>query len=397
MFNDIRIVRSNGGLGYEPPSEDATSGLLCYVHAVPAALASQPILRLGSLAEAQAANITHSGDTQVLWYHIAEFFRIAQQATLYICVLADDGFDGQYTAVGDLQRFANGEIRQCGIYTPNQSLTAAHLANLQSQAETLAAAHMPVSLVLAPKVTSSDLTELIDLTTLTHSSVSVLIGQDGGGLGAHLKTEHAQHYPTVSCIGACMGAIARAKVSESIAWVDKFNLVSTAYAGQAHAELAIPALADGTRIRHIIPSQLATLHTKGYLFLRQHVGIGGTYFHDAPTADKPTSDLNSIYANRTLDKVSRVLRTTLLPNLSAPIQVNDSGQIEAGTLKYWETQCAIPLQRMQDAAEISAYAITIDPAQNVITKRQLHIAVNIVPIGVAKSIVVHLSFALQIA
>lgn len=398
-FNDIKIIKGNGGLGFMPPSSDGTSALLFYLKTLPAALIkdgkSSFFGRFSSLAEAEAAGIANVGDTQVVWYHLAEYFRLCGGAILYVLLVKDEGFDGAFHALVNLQRLAQGEARQCGVFAPTQSLTAAHLGNLQARATELEAAHQPLSVVYAPKVVSSELTTLPDLTKLTHPKISVLVGQDGGGLGTSLKNEDS--YPTVSCIGACLGAIARRKVSESIAWVAAGNLVSTAYEGQKLAELALPALSDGTLIQDIIPSQLAGLHDKGYLFLIKHIGIGGTYFNDAFTADLKTSDFNSIYANRTLDKVSREIRAALLPTLSAPIKLDDGGNMDAGVVKFWEELCRQPLEAMKLADEISAYNVAIDPAQNVLTDRKLRIALKVVPIGVAKNIEVSLAFALKIS
>lgn len=401
-FNDITIIKNNGALGFNAPAQDATSGLLMYLKAVPAPLikgaATTFTARLASLAEAEAAGITNAGDTQVVWYHISEFFRICKTGILYLLLIKEGGdaaFDGNFHALVSLQRFAQGELRQCGVYCPTQAFNdGTHLSNLQARAVELEAAHQPLSVIYAPKIAATALTTLPDLRKLTKNKVSVLIAQDGGGLGQSLKKTN---FETVSCIGACIGAIARRKVSESIAWVAEGNLVTTAYGGQKLSELEQPALSDGTLIQDIIPSQLAGLHDKGYLFLIKHTGIGGSYFNDAFSADLATSDFNSIYANRTIDKVSRLIRTALLPTLSAPVKVNDSGQMDAGVVKFWEELCAQPLEQMKKEEEISAYAVIIDPAQNVLTERKLQIALKIVPVGVARNIEVALAFALKIA
>lgn len=394
MLNDIRITRIGGALGKSLPSQDATTGLLCYLNAIPSGLENKT-LRLASLAEAVEANILDSGDTQILWYHIAEFFRICPNGVLFLKVLKDASQDNNYNAVFDLQNFAEGEIRQLGVFVPKRKLDKSHLANLQARAQSLEESHQPLSIIFAPQLASSDIASLPDLTTLTHSRVSVLIGQDGGGLGKNLK--NSSTLPSVSCIGACLGSIAKAKVSESIAWVEKHNLVSTAYPNQKQLELDLPALSDGSLISQILPSQLATLNDKGYIFVIKHVGIGGSYFNSSSSADKVSSDFCNIYANRTLDKVARLLRTTLLPKLSAPIKVNEQGQIPSGVTNYWQSLCAQTLEKLRQNEEISSFAVFIDPEQNVISNQALAIELKVVPIGVAQNINVQLSYALKLS
>jgi len=42
--------------------------------------------------------------------------------------------------------------------------------------------------------------------------------------------------------------------------------------------------------------------------------------------------------------------------------------------------------------EASAIGVTIDPTQNVLTTNKLYVAINIVPTGVARNIVVNIGF-----
>lgn len=51
---------------------------------------------------------------------------------------------------------------------------------------------------------------------------------------------------------------------------------------------------------------------------------------------------------------------------------------------------------MQRDGELSAFSVTINPAQNVLSTSTLYISVSIVPKGVARNIVVNVGFTLSI-
>jgi hypothetical protein len=51
---------------------------------------------------------------------------------------------------------------------------------------------------------------------------------------------------------------------------------------------------------------------------------------------------------------------------------------------------------MQREFELSAFSVTIDPSQDVLTDNELTIAVKLVPVGVADTITVNIGFAVSI-
>jgi hypothetical protein len=66
-----------------------------------------------------------------------------------------------------------------------------------------------------------DMSTLTDLGALNNPKVSAVISQDGAALGALIALAYGK---SVTNLGAALGAVSLAKVSEDIAYVAKFNL-----------------------------------------------------------------------------------------------------------------------------------------------------------------------------
>jgi hypothetical protein len=202
-----------------------------------------------------------------------------------------------------------------------------------------------------------------------------------------------------------MGAIARAKVHESIAWVEKQNMVSTTYTNKTWSEipqnvakeLDVAALVDGTLMSSLSPLQQETLNRKRYLFLRKHVGQAGSYWNDSFTADKADSDYAYIELNRTIDKATRGIYQALLPHLSGPMRVNPTtGKIAVGTITYLETQAESTLVSMERDGELNGFQVIINPDQSVLSTSKLAVVIRLVPMGVLLEIKVSICFSLKI-
>jgi hypothetical protein len=202
-----------------------------------------------------------------------------------------------------------------------------------------------------------------------------------------------------------MGAIARAKVHESIAWVEKQNMVSTTYSGAGFGktaqslarELDVAALVDGTLMTDLLSADLDVMSGKRYLFLRKHVGQAGSYWNDSFSADKPESDYNYIERNRTIDKAVRGIYKALLPHLSGPVRVDaTTGKISVGTITFLETLAEDTLVRMERDGELSGFNVIIDPNQSILGTSKLAVVVKLIPVGVLREIKVSIGFTVKI-
>ncbi|QHB38494.1 structural protein [Flavobacterium phage vB_FspM_lotta8-1] len=396
MLNDIKFNRGEGGLGRALAGEDHISGIVSYFDAVsiPSSFVSSPIQVVYSLEEAEALGIlpwssTNSDENVAgLHYQIKTAYQANPKMVLYIMIKDDASKD--YLELIEMQRFAEGKIRQVGVNDWREDLFAVGtLAILQSACDVLEAEHKPLSVLFAPRIAAiSSLGDLPDLRALDAKNVSVIIGSDGVGEGYALGNEFGYF---VSCLGLALGALSIAKVNENIAWVGRFNV-----AKNDTNEFDVPALTTGVLVKTLAPAALDTLNAKGYIFLLKHVGTAGTYFNDTHTAKVVTSDYAFIENNRTIDKAVRGVRTFMLPSLNSPLYVNPNGTLTEDTIASFRNDALRALEQMEREGEISAKEVVIDPAQNVLSSSKLVVSIKIIPVGVARNILVNIGFAVKI-
>lgn len=406
-MNDIRFNRGVGGLGRPLAGKDHVSGFLGFVRNedLPAGFSTtERIKKVFSFEEAIALGIvTDTGvvDITEMYYSIKTAFEANKAIELYISFqeleVTGDGVNERLVLTTDLtkiieiQRFAQGEIRQIGVLNPNIALDTSQIISLQTACNTLEAEHKPVSVIYAANVTDANfggLSNLPDLRALSCKNVSVTIGADGGGLGWSIANNEGW-FPSI--VGLTIGVASLAKVNENIGWVGRFDVSSN-----PNNEFDVPAFANGDLIRNTATGLIENLNTKGYIFLIKHIGTAGTYFNDAHTAITETSDYAYLENNRTIDKAVRNCRTYLLPSLNAPLYVNPDGTLTEDTILSFRNNTARALEEMQRNGEISAFEVTINPTQNVLTTSRIAINVKIVPVGVARNIEVNIGFAVKV-
>jgi hypothetical protein len=385
-MNTVSFNRQGGGLAKRLPGQDHISGLIVY---------GQPNVNKDLLIEAEGlasigiTPISHP----VLHYHVSEYFRVNP-------VLENDG---QFIEVKQLQQFAEAKIRQIGIVdllTPFADLQTAS-TTIKASLNELGNLSMPLEVVYSiHEMTAANLIALPDLHTFDNERFSVCIGQDGAGLGNYVSGIFGKK---IGVIGATLGAISRANVHESIAWVEKQNLVTNTYpkvlTGNVVVarELDVPAFIDGTMLNSLTPAQVQSINDKGYLFLIKHIGYTGTFFNDSYTSTTLESDFATIENNRTIDKAQRGVYVKLLPKISGPLYIDSlTGQISEDSIASLEAIGSIPLEQMERDGEISGFKIYINPEQEVLTTSRLQVTLKIVPVGVLREIVVNLGFALQV-
>jgi len=342
---------------------------------------------VGTIAGTLTQNVVPgvASDIDIMHYHVKEFFRAQPKGKLYIGIyaLADIG---TFSNVIDMQNFAQGEIKQIGIYQKNTAFATAHVTTLQSVYNTLDALFKPVQIIY-----NADIYNVVTVTTLSNlrllsaPNVSVTVGQDGNAKGFKLWKATGR---SIGCVGVTLGAVAFGKVSDNIAWVGKFNMSST--------ELDVLNFANGQVLTSLADATIDGLDNYGYVFLKKHIGIAGSYFNDNHTCVAKTNDYAYIAEGRTMDKAIRNLRAILLPSLASPIFVNADGTLTEDLIGYFETLCQQALDVMSRDKEISAYNVIIDPTQNVLSTSELEITVEIVPVGSARTIKVNVGFKVAV-
>lgn len=329
------------------------------------------------------------GSKQAVWYyHISEFFRIQPQGVLYVGFFAIPS-PYTFTEIATLQNFANGNIRQVGIYKDSAAYAVGDVTAIDIQCKLLVAAHKEIFALYAADMSAvSDVSTLSDLSALTANTCAVVISQDGAAQGASLYYSYGK---SITTLGAALGAVAFANVNEDIAWPGKFNISNG-------TECDVPAFANGVlySAATVTDSYLATLQNLRYIFFRKFTGYAGTYFNEETTAIAATSDYAFISGNRTIQKATRGVYISLIPALNSPITLNSDGTIADVSTAYFTGLAESNLIQMVRNGEISAQKVAINPTQNVLSSGKIIIAVSIVPIGTARNIVVNIGFNVKV-
>lgn len=391
-MNGVKFIKENGGLGRTLAGESHISALIVYGEM---AVAKQVITSTEQLI---SLNIT-AANNPVLHYHISEFFRINEGAKLYFESVAVS--DGNYTEVKVMKTFAQGDVRQfaiCDFKTPITAMGAS-VGKLDKIAKDFWGLNTPASFLISFLVTSSDIATLPTLGSFEAENVSVVLGQDGNGRGSYI----AETTGSISSIGAVLGAVSKAQVHESIAWVERQNLV-TKYPYDKEftggtlktRELDVLALCDGSKLGDYTPFQIQQLNDKGYLFGVKHTGITGTYLNDSFTATVLDSDYAYIENNRTISKALRGINKVLVPKISSPMYIDpDTGLLDVTSVSALEALCDEVLDQMKRNGNISGFKVSINPNQQVLSTSKLEVVLKIVPVGTLREIEVKIGLTLK--
>jgi hypothetical protein len=318
-------------------------------------------------------------------YHVREFFRMSPAGTLYLAVRP-----GTAVEAGDmemLQTYSGGSIRQMGLLGG----AVASLNDYQRSCETLEVNHQPLSLIVTYAGKGSYNTSAGMMAVLKGSTNQVAAGRSNLSILAGCDLDPALvarlgDFAYFGCIGNALGALSRAAVNESIAWVQKFPL-----------GLAVPGFISGDLLKNVPAGDRDLINGNRYLFVRTYESDANCYYNDSHTLDVVTSDYAYIENVRTMDKATRGIRSNLLPWLNGPLYVDaSSGQMRPDTVAFLEATAARALEDMEKAGELSGYRVEIDPEQNVLATSLVEVVIRNVPVGVMRKVLVKIGFATAI-
>ena len=426
-LNDVVITKLSGGLGRRNPEQDMVSGLL-FDGVATTKLALNKIERLASLEDAEALGITADYDVngQSAYYQIQQFFRMNPSGDLYIMATTATSYPEIAGKAMDMQEKANGNIRQIAIIYSGATTfaqTQAAILKAQTQADLAYKDYMPfeiilegkgftidaasldgsnaqnVSVVIAmdvekafeQKLVQKDTTKLYTLAPKEElvpleGAIDVYNVKNADGLkkenGAAIEFIFKDSYKNTAAVGLALGAISKAKVSENIAWIEKFNLTGEGFAKAGFV--------GGEEFKTL--GTLSELNDKRFIFAKTHTGLPGVYFNDSHTCTLGTSDFAYVENNRTINKATRLLRTALLPKLASPVLVDIDGKLPQSVSKSFEGLCRSALEGMVANQEVSAFDVYVDPKQNILATSELKVKAEITPIGTARKIMVDLGF-----
>jgi hypothetical protein len=395
-LSTLTVNVGQSGLGRRPINKDKISGILFFNDTLPSGFTSTTrVQKVYSLEEAELLGIVEgSANHDVNWYHISEYFRGNPEGELWIGFFAVPGGAYDFAEISTMIVAAGGEIRQLAVYANALTFASAQVTTIQAIWAALGAAYQQFSILyaanLAATTSITGWAALTDLRTLTARKVTVVISEDGSGAGATLAGTKSY---SITNIGLALGMVSLSSVEQSIGNPQNFNISDG-------TEMEIPALANGdvcggaTRI--ISDAILAGLKDKGYLICRKYdPDITGTYFERVPTSVAATNDFAWIEYNRAMDKAIRGVRTALIPQLNQTVLVKSDGTLRDDTVGYFQDLAQTPITQMQVDEEVSAGEATVDPTQNVNSTSTLTVAIAIVPVGIAETIVVNIGFTLN--
>lgn len=388
-MNSLEIKRQNGNVPKSLPGQDHVSGMIFYVNEadIPDGFKTQSVQAVSVIDTAEALGISSDAKSwavRVMHYQLSETFRLNKGITLYVGVFVKPEAH-TFAELATVQNYADGAIRQFGIWDGLTQLTKENVTLLQSQADALDLNNAPVSVGYAPSLKQGYQALPTDIAGAA-PRVSVIIAQAGGSndTGALLFAEDSNKTTknAVSCIGVWLGHVSSASVHESVSWVKKFP-----------SGISLPALSDGTLVRNIDKAWLEKLDTARYMFLTPIVGVSGSYWNDSHNMDAAISDYNAIELVRTMDKACRGIRTYLTPELGGNVYIDAStGKLQSYTTSYLETTANKALEDMEKAGELSGYEASIDPEQDVLSTSTVEVVIKNVPVGVIRKMKVKIGY-----
>src|ERR1700751_237523 len=325
----------------------------------------------------------------VWYYHISEYFRLNPFGNLHVSFNAIPANAASYTyvEVSLMQTFANGIIRNFAVYAPKNyaagasdvlTFITASTGLLQTQYTAIFNGKTPGQILFSTdlmKLTNiSNLT--LDLSTLTNNRTSVIISQDGANLGHSLFLQTGY---SITDIGATLGVMSAALVSDDIGDLSQFNLTNG-------TELSVPAFGTGELNKNLSGNLLTQLDLFRYIFNLIYVGYTGVFKNNDHTATSVTDEFAYIHYGRTWDKASRLLYVAYLPFLKAKLALNAAGNLTPQTQATLVEAGNTALDVMVRNTELSGYTVVVPANQNPNITGKLAITVNLLAEAIANEI-----------
>lgn len=399
-LNDVRVTKLNGGLGRREPLTDAYSGMLIMGKETGLSVGYGEVNRLNSISDAVDLGFSEDNDLSneaIMYFHIKEFFRINPNGTLWLMIVPISNsvefndyleLENDYSvkrivdaAEGKIHQIAVGFGQLDGQVIDYYAAVESAVLKAQQAADYFYSHHQPVIFIIDGFGfnTLAGVESLSDLRDLNSPSVSVVVSN---------YTEAKEVSGTSAnstAIGTFLGLISLAKVNECIAWIQKFNVFGDGLTR---------ALIFKEPIEELSNSELFELNEFGYLFFRTHTGIAGIYANDSHSATAITSDYAYIENNRTINKATRIIRSTLLPYLNGPVPVNPTtGKLAAEFVKNLEALGNRAIDELMfKNGELSGFSFEIDENQNILSTSLLDTALTLIPTGTARNINVNIGF-----
>ena len=320
----------------------------------------------------------------VYHYHIKEYFRGNPNSQLYVGFYAVPS-TYTYTEITTLQSFANGAIRQVGVFK-DAVYAIGDLTVINTEVVNNDVKHKPLSVLYAANLSATtDITTVVDLSALSNTKVSSIIGQDGAGLGALLYLTTGK---SVTQLGIALGMLSYSNVSEDFGNPARFNISDG-------TENNVPAFANGQLLSELNDSALDAIDLKRHIFGLQYIGLAGTFFNENHCACSTTNTYAYINDNRVIDKAIRGIYTSLIPYIKGKVYKNADGTLTDTTVAFYQSQAIQSLYQMErdgDLSTVSDSDVYIDPSQNIVTSGGLTISVLLNGVDIIRNMFIPITF-----
>lgn len=396
MLPRVKIQFLNGQLGTVGESADGLLALICGAVAVAGKLVLNTVYTITSPDDLADLGVTAENNAK-LYKHVIEFYDEAESGTKLIlypvahATTATNICDYTKTAAGyarDLIVRQNGALRGIGIAGVNTGSSGASTNGLDPDVFTA----LPKAQQLAEWATTElyaplffvlegrryDATkELKNLSIENNNRVCVAIGDTASASND-------------AAIGTLLGRIASIPVQRNIGRVKDGSLSPT--------EMFI-----GDKLVDECGSVVSSIHEKGYIVPRKHVGRTGYFYSDDPMACVLTDDYAHIANRRVADKAYRIAYDTMLNELLDEIDLNENGTMQHAVIKSWQQTLENAINRQMTAnGELSATdgegcQVYINEKQNVVSTSKIVLTLKVRPHGYARNIDVNLGFLVTTA
>ena len=394
MLPRVKIDFSNGALGQVSASADGVIGVLFTGVPVVGKFVLNTYYKVTKFSDiTETLGMTAANNPGAYKLFTELFNQSGDGVEVWLCGFADTVTMttmltlATANGVQNMLIAANGKIRTIIVHrTPAVGYVATvtngidqdvYTAAAQAQitavwaADTLKA---PVLVLIAGLYYSGVPANLTDLTTMTNNRVGIVLGDTVSGNGC--------------AIGLVAGKLAIIPVQRNIGRVKDGSVLGVVSA--YHAAILIES------------SDFASVHDKGFITLRTHVGRTGYYFNDDPLAAPVTDDYNHITSRRTVDKAYRIAYDTLINELLDEVPVTDQGKISVSYAKSLENKVESAIVNSMTAAG----ELGNDPAdqndrgvicfvnydQNIVASGKVDVTLKVKPYGYARYITVQLGF-----
>lgn len=376
---DVIIDIVNGALGGILRTQDGVVGLVLNGATEGDMTAGSPFY-VNSFAAFQTMGITVTNNP-FAFKQVKEFYDCAGDgAPLYLNIVPNTmtvALMADITTVNGakaLLDFAGGRIRLLGVINDPTQFTPTITAGLDVNVQTAITKLQALAVAYKAKNTpfwgfvggtsfSGTATALTDQTQSTTNMVSCLIGDTESGDSAAL--------------GVLLGTLAILPVQRKASRVKNGSLPITA------------AYIKTTTVDKY--TQLAEIHNRGYITLRQFTNLNGFFFSSTQMCCRTDDDFQNGVNWRVIMKAILLTYAVYVIEVDEEVPVNADGTIDAGYGTYIEGRITNQVElNMKANREISGFRASVDLSQNIISTSELKIVEKVTPVGYASTIRVSL-------